>query len=179
MQTKDNSEALYGDDAMDVAGKIEPAANEVPRYLRPAPRLIPNGDLILLRRLEPDEKTEGGIILPTCLENDFFRAEVLAMGKGHWDMTAFVPGADCKEGDIVLVQDEPKNQDPRQPIHKHLIPVTPDDKQFVLSPGRYIYAIELPPLEEHPCRKCEDDCNTKYEEPCSVLSACDDGGQDV
>ena len=141
---KDNAAALYPKLATPQEEGEDTTATEpeVPPHLRPAPRLRPNGDLVLIRRLEKNEKTEGGIILPPNMKNDFFRAEVLDIGKGHFEHGEWVTYIDCEVGDIVLVQDERIRPDGI--IHKHLIPVTPDDKQFVLCPGSMIYAVELP-----------------------------------
>ena len=134
---RDNAAQLYGPHG----GPAEPEPKpEVPAEEVPPPKLRPCGDLVLIRRLKADERTTGGIILPTSMRKDFFRAEVLVMGEGHWDYGALVPPADCVAGDIVLVQDE--RVMPNGVTHKHLIPVTPDDKQFLLCPGQMLYAIE-------------------------------------
>jgi chaperonin GroES len=152
---KDNSDQLYSAEAgkPPVAEKVEETPEAAP------PRVQPNADLILLKRLTKaeEEKTKGGIILPSSLQKDFFRAEVVAMGEGAQvlDSGVRVPPANCKIGDIVLVQDEVERRGPNGQrlgvVQKHLIPVTPDDRRYVLCPGCKIYAIELKPL----CGECD------------------------
>jgi chaperonin GroES len=62
----------------------------------------PLHDRVLLRRLESDSKTAGGIIIPDTAKEKPAQGEVVAVGTGtHDDHGKLVPLA-VKEGDIVL-----------------------------------------------------------------------------
>lgn len=139
---KDNSDKLYGSGGLKIA---EPVDEDTPEVKVEPPRIKPNADMVLIRRLEKNEMTAGGIVLPGSIQNDFFRAKVLAMGRGGMmESGQWISPADCEVGDIVLVRDERKpGPEDRGRISKHLIPVTPNDKQFLLTPGAMIYATEL------------------------------------
>ena len=57
----------------------------------------PLHDRVLLRRLEQDEKTDGGIIIPDTAQEKPQKGIVIALGKGKVDEPMTV-----KEGDAVL-----------------------------------------------------------------------------
>ena len=141
----DNADKLYGTDKVSEASEPEEKS---------APRVRPNGDLVLLKRLKKDERTKGGIILPEGADQFFFRAEVMAIGMGQQlECGEWTKAFQGDVGDIVLVQDEQEQRGPQGQrtgrTQKHLIPVTPDDRRYVLCPGSMIYAIELRPVS-HP-----------------------------
>jgi len=48
-----------------------------------APKIKPLGDRILVRRLEAEEKTAGGIVLPDAAKEKPKQGEVVAVGKGR------------------------------------------------------------------------------------------------
>ncbi|MCX7429399.1 MAG: co-chaperone GroES family protein [Planctomycetia bacterium] len=135
------------------------ANTEKPARVVDPMRVRPRGDQVLVRRLQDAEVTKGGLILPMAYEKDFFHAEILAVGPGHWDGGVLCP-IDLKPGDIVLVDEERKSPDGI--IRKHLIPVTPDEKNICLMLEGYARAVIQPemPTEEHgrgECAACRND----------------------
>jgi chaperonin GroES len=64
-------------------------------------KLKPLHDRVVIRRLEEDEKTAGGIIIPDTAKEKPMRGEVLAVGPGAREDGKLVP-LDVREGDIVL-----------------------------------------------------------------------------
>lgn len=62
----------------------------------------PLHDRVLLRRLEQDEKTAGGIIIPDTAKEKPQEAEVVAVGTGLRDENGKVIPLDVQEGDRVL-----------------------------------------------------------------------------
>lgn len=102
----------------------------------------PRGDQVLLRRLRREEQTPGGILLPDEFKNDFFMAEVLAIGPGGYDGGKRCPPDDLAVGDIVMVDED--RRDPQGFMHRHCIPVTPREKDVVLVLEIHIRAINPP-----------------------------------
>ena len=64
-------------------------------------KLKPLHDRVVIRRLEEDEKTAGGIIIPDTAKEKPMRGEVLAVGPGAREDGKLVP-LDVRAGDIVL-----------------------------------------------------------------------------
>jgi chaperonin GroES len=64
-------------------------------------KLKPLHDRVVIRRLEEDEKTAGGIIIPDTAKEKPMRGEVLAVGPGAREDGKLVP-LDVRPGDIVL-----------------------------------------------------------------------------
>ncbi len=62
----------------------------------------PLHDRVLLRRLESDTKTAGGIIIPDTAKEKPAQAEVVAVGTGSRDDAGKLIPLAVKEGDIVL-----------------------------------------------------------------------------
>jgi chaperonin GroES len=62
----------------------------------------PLHDRVLLRRLESDSKTSGGIIIPDTAKEKPAQGEVIAVGSGNRDEVGKLIPLDVKEGDIVL-----------------------------------------------------------------------------
>jgi len=62
----------------------------------------PLHDRILLRRLESDAKTAGGIIIPDTAKEKPAQAEVIAIGTGARDEAGKLIPLAVKEGDLVL-----------------------------------------------------------------------------
>ena len=62
----------------------------------------PLRDRVLVRRLEKDEKTAGGIIIPDSAKEKPIEAEVLAVGSGAIDDAGKVIPMTLKTGDVVL-----------------------------------------------------------------------------
>ena len=63
----------------------------------------PLHDRIVVRRIEPEERTAGGIIIPDTAKEKPQQGEVLAVGEGRWDDEGEkrVP-MDVKVGDTVV-----------------------------------------------------------------------------
>ncbi len=62
----------------------------------------PLHDRVLLRRLEGEEKTKGGIIIPDTVREKPQEAEVIAVGSGARDEQGKLHPLDVKVGDRVL-----------------------------------------------------------------------------
>jgi chaperonin GroES len=62
----------------------------------------PLHDRVLVRRIEVEEKTPGGIIIPDTAKEKPVEGEVLAVGPGARDETGKVVPLDVKAGDRVL-----------------------------------------------------------------------------
>ena len=62
----------------------------------------PLHDRVLVRRIEEDEKTAGGIIIPDTAKEKPSKAEVLAVGNGLRDEQGKVHPLDLKVGDVVM-----------------------------------------------------------------------------
>ena len=59
-------------------------------------------DRVLVRRVEQDEKTPGGIIIPDTAKEKPMQAEVLAVGEGARNEDGKLQLLSVKVGDIVL-----------------------------------------------------------------------------
>ncbi len=62
----------------------------------------PLHDRVLLRRIEQDEKTAGGIIIPDTAQEKPIEGEVVAVGTGHVNDNGDVRPLDVKSGDRVI-----------------------------------------------------------------------------
>ncbi|MCJ2128177.1 co-chaperone GroES [Methylobacterium sp. E-045] len=62
----------------------------------------PLHDRVLLRRLEGEEKTKGGIIIPDTAKEKPQEGEVVAVGPGARDEAGRINALDVKAGDRVL-----------------------------------------------------------------------------
>ena len=62
----------------------------------------PLHDRVLVRRVEAEEKTAGGIIIPDTAKEKPQEGEVLAVGAGTRDETGKLIPLDVKEGDRIL-----------------------------------------------------------------------------
>ncbi len=62
----------------------------------------PLHDRILVRRIEADEKTTGGIIIPDTAKEKPQEGEVIAVGPGARDENGRLVGLDVKAGDRIL-----------------------------------------------------------------------------
>ena len=66
-------------------------------------KLKPLGDRVVVKPLEEEERTKGGIVLPDTAKQKPQHGEVVAVGPGEWDDEGKrrIP-LDVKEGDRVL-----------------------------------------------------------------------------
>ena len=62
----------------------------------------PLGDRIIIKPLEPETKTRGGIVLPDTAKEKPQEGKVVAVGKGKLLDNGTVQKPEVKEGDIVL-----------------------------------------------------------------------------
>ena len=62
----------------------------------------PLGDRVLVRRVEEEEKTRGGISIPDTAKEKPQEGEVIAVGPGARDETGKVQPLDVKVGDRIL-----------------------------------------------------------------------------
>ncbi len=62
----------------------------------------PLHDRVLVRRVEADTKTAGGIIIPDTASEKPMEGEIIAVGKGHVNDNGDVRPLDVQEGDKVI-----------------------------------------------------------------------------
>ncbi|NIS59967.1 MAG: co-chaperone GroES [Proteobacteria bacterium] len=62
----------------------------------------PLQDRILVKRIEEEEKTEGGIIIPDTAKEKPIEGKVIAVGKGKVSEDGKVRPLDVKKGDRIL-----------------------------------------------------------------------------
>jgi chaperonin GroES len=62
----------------------------------------PLGDRVLVRRVEEEEKTKGGIIIPDTAKEKPQEGKVVAVGPGARDETGKVHALELKAGDRIL-----------------------------------------------------------------------------
>jgi len=62
----------------------------------------PLHDRVLVRRIELEEKTPGGIIIPDSAKEKPMQGEIIAVGTGHRSEDGKVSPLDVKAGDKVL-----------------------------------------------------------------------------
>ena len=62
----------------------------------------PLGDRIIIKPLEPETKTKGGILLPDTVKEKPQEGKVVAVGKGKVLENGTVQKPEVKEGDVVL-----------------------------------------------------------------------------
>jgi chaperonin GroES len=74
------------------------AASPTPTKLN----LKPLADRVIVKKLEPEEKTPGGIVLPDTAKEKPQNGEVLAVGPGKFDEKGTRQPMELKVGDKVL-----------------------------------------------------------------------------
>ena len=62
----------------------------------------PLHDRVVVERLDSDEKTSGGIIIPDSAQEKPMQGKILAVGSGARDDSGKIQPLDVKEGDTVL-----------------------------------------------------------------------------
>ena len=62
----------------------------------------PLGDRVLIKRVEEEQKTKGGIIIPDTAKEKPQEGEVIAVGPGARDDNGKVQPLDVKKGDRIL-----------------------------------------------------------------------------
>lgn len=66
------------------------------------PNFRPLGDRVVVRRVESEEKTAGGIIIPDTAKEKPSEGEVVAVGAGARDDKGAIVALEVKAGDRVL-----------------------------------------------------------------------------
>ena len=66
-------------------------------------KIRPLADRIVVKRLEQEEKTKGGIIIPDTAKEKPVQAEVVAVGNGKMQKNGKVRALEVKPGDKVLI----------------------------------------------------------------------------
>jgi len=67
-----------------------------------AKSIRPLGDKVLVKRMDAEEKTEGGIIIPDSSKEKPLEATIIAVGKGKVDEKGKTTPLTVKKGDKVL-----------------------------------------------------------------------------
>jgi chaperonin GroES len=62
----------------------------------------PLGDRVLIKRVEEEQKTKGGIIIPDTAKEKPQEGEVIAVGPGARDDSGKIHALDVKKGDRIL-----------------------------------------------------------------------------
>ncbi|MGV8073789.1 MAG: co-chaperone GroES [Syntrophobacteraceae bacterium] len=65
-------------------------------------KLKPLHDRIVVKRMEEEEKTAGGIIIPDTAKEKPMQGKVLAAGDGKYSENGKRTPLDVKEGDLIL-----------------------------------------------------------------------------
>jgi chaperonin GroES len=65
-------------------------------------KIKPLHDRVVVRRVEQEQKTAGGIIIPDSAQEKPQEGEVIAVGSGERDETGRVRSLDVKKGDRIL-----------------------------------------------------------------------------
>ncbi|MDD5310113.1 MAG: co-chaperone GroES [Deltaproteobacteria bacterium] len=66
-------------------------------------KVKPLHDRVLIRRVEQEAKTKGGIIIPDTAKEKPIEGKVIAVGKGQIGKDGAVRALDVKAGDRVLI----------------------------------------------------------------------------
>jgi chaperonin GroES len=66
-------------------------------------KLRPLGDRVVIKRVEQEEKTKGGIIIPDTAKEKPVEAEVIAVGPGKALKDGKIRPVEVKQGDRVLI----------------------------------------------------------------------------
>jgi chaperonin GroES len=92
-------------------------------------RVRPLGDKVLIKRLEAEEKTPGGIVLPDAAKEKPKKGKVIALGDGRQTKTGEKVAFQVSLGDTVLFGSFAGTE------------VTVDGEEYVLMPEDDILAI--------------------------------------
>ena len=65
-------------------------------------KVRPLHDRILVRRIEEEEKTKGGLIIPDTAKEKPMEGKIIAVGKGKIDEVGKLRPLDVRKGDRVL-----------------------------------------------------------------------------
>ena len=65
-------------------------------------KLKPLADRVVVKPIEEDDKTPGGIILPDTAKEKPMRGEIIAVGPGNYNDKGERVKMDVKKGDVVI-----------------------------------------------------------------------------
>ena len=65
-------------------------------------KVKPLNDRVLVRRMDPEEKVKGGIIIPDTAKEKPQEGEIIAVGPGARDDSGKIVALDVKAGDRIL-----------------------------------------------------------------------------
>ena len=65
-------------------------------------KIRPLQDRVIVKRVQEEEKTKGGIIIPDAAQEKPMQGEVIAVGPGGRDESGKLIPIDVKSGDLVL-----------------------------------------------------------------------------
>lgn len=65
-------------------------------------KLKPLADRVVIKPIEEDDKTPGGIILPDTAKEKPMRGEIIAVGPGNYNDKGERVKMDVKKGDVVI-----------------------------------------------------------------------------
>ena len=65
--------------------------------------VYPIGDKVAIKKLDPEDVTSGGVILPDTTQEGTVRGEVIAVGPGLMLISGTRGEMQCKVGDIVIL----------------------------------------------------------------------------
>ena len=63
----------------------------------------PLHDRVVVKRIDEEEKTAGGIIIPDTAKEKPMQAKIMAVGSGHKSEDGSITPLDVKKGDKVLI----------------------------------------------------------------------------
>src|SRR5207253_10955940 len=78
------------------------SSNSQTRQRRQRMKFRPLHDRVVVRRVEEDTKTKGGIIIPDTAQEKPMQGEIIAVGPGGRDETGKLIPIDVKQGDVVI-----------------------------------------------------------------------------
>src|SRR5436853_6293905 len=93
-------------------------------------KVVPLNDKIVVKRLEAEEKTPGGIVLPDTAKEKPRQGKVLSLGEGKLMDSGKRAAFQVKEGDRVLFSSYAGNE------------VTIDGEEYLIMPEEDILAVD-------------------------------------
>ncbi|MBA3603218.1 MAG: co-chaperone GroES [Parachlamydiaceae bacterium] len=97
--------------------------------VKPATKLLPLGNRVLVSRLEPETKLKGGIVLPDSAKKKQEQAKVIAIGTGKKDKSGNLIPMPVKVDDIILMEKYSGQE------------ITINDEEFIIIKAEDIIAV--------------------------------------
>lgn len=86
----------------DYTGEYRPTVTAEPSVTVDGCDLEPLGDMVIIRKLNPETISPGGIIIPDSAQEKSQQGEILAVGPGRWDDRGNRCAMNLSVGDKVL-----------------------------------------------------------------------------